>query len=132
MGNKEEYTDAKRIGEMFAADLIKYQKLGGNMANLTAYNVYSVINGNNEIDDLSKINDIVSKMESSDIKESNNLIDKYHNEIKNKLEPYIYNLLFRIIGTKKQNFDSLTKNQKIKFITEGYKYNISSENQKLN
>ena len=96
----EEYNDAKRIGEMFAADLIKYQKLGGNMANLTAYNVYSVINGNNEIDDLSKINDIVSKMESSDINESNNLIDKYHDEIKNKLEPYIYNLFFSSYDSK--------------------------------
>ena len=115
----EEYNDVKRLGELFANDLIQYQKLGGNMNNLTATNVYRVINGESEIDDLSKILDLDNELNSLD---DDSKFNEYNNDIKEKLESRIYNLLFVIIDTKRKTFDSLSKKQKIRFIKEGYKY----------
>lgn len=121
-------TEAERIGKMFAQDLLNYQKLGGNMNNLTANNVYNVLNGKSEVDDLSEIETIFGGFESLTNEEKDEKLNTLHKDIKEQLKVNIYNILFRILRTDKQNFDSLTRKQKYRFIREGYKHIITSRN----
>lgn len=114
--------DLKRLAESLAQDVIRYQELGGDMNNLTAGNVYRFLNGKPPIEDLSYSSKIEKELTEFNPDKVDTVMDAFNNEIKNKLRPSLYEFLFKLVDSIDIDFDMLNRNQKIKFIKEGYKF----------
>lgn len=119
--------NANDIALSFAKDILKYHELGGDMKNLTAKNVYSVLNNNKEVemDDLNYEDNLIS------------LLTKY-NDFDNDL--LIENLISKIWLKEKDrqiicerlgidyDMSTWTKEDKINFIKCANRYEIIRSN----
>lgn len=109
--------DLERIAMSLVEDIIKYQKMGGDMNNLTPRNVYNLINGIPPQDDLSKLNEIENEL----LNASSDELEIHHIQIKNLIDDKTYKLLYRIISCPNKEFNQLNNNEKINLLKEGYK-----------
>ena len=100
--------DLERIAMSLVEDIIKYQKMGGDMNNLTPRNVYNLINGIPPKDDLSKLNEIENEL----LNASSDELEIHHIQIKNLIDDNTYKLLYRIISCPNKEFNQLNNNEK--------------------
>lgn len=117
--------ETRRIAKMFALDIINYKKLGGNLNNLTASNVYNLIKGKECIDDFSELDKEIKELESLNDKDKDAKLILMHENLKNNLKKDVYFILFNILRTKEPDFNKLSIKKKTIFIKEGYKYMLT-------
>lgn len=117
--------ETKRIAQMFAEDIINYKKLGGNLNNLTASNVYNLIKGKECKDDFTELNNEIKELESLKDVDANAKLQMMHENLKTHLSKDIYFILFNILRSKEPDFNKLSIKKKTMFIKEGYKYMLT-------
>ncbi len=114
--------ELKKIGERLALDLIRYEELGGDMENLTAGNVYSLLNGKEPLDDLTYSCKIEKELINFTPEQFDLISNKLNLDVKEKLRPSLYEFLYRIVESDINDFNKLSTNKKIQFLKEGYKF----------
>ena len=109
----------QNIIDLFAEDILTYQRLGGNMNNITANNVYNLIDKNINNDN-EPFNEQVFK-DKLIIENDINHINELYLEAKNKLEKKLIYYVFRKMKSSTYEFESLSTKEKIIFLTNAYR-----------
>ena len=114
---------------LFAQDILNYQRLGGDMNNLTARNVYNLINYQEHVEkapfDEHAFED--NLINENDIEH----INKLYAEASSLLEPMFLKYIFKKMKSNTSNFDELTTKDKIIYLTHAYRL-ISYDNKTVN
>lgn len=109
----------QNIIDLFAEDILTYQRLGGNMNNITANNVYNLIDKNIKNDN-EPFNE--KEFKNNLIKENDiNHINELYLEAKKKLDNKLIYYIFRKMKLTKNEFESLSMKDKIIFLTNAYR-----------
>lgn len=104
---------------LFAQDILNYQRMGGDMNNLTAQNVYNLINNQEHVE---KPAFDEHAFEDNLIRENDlEHINKLYAEASSLLEPLFLKYIFKKMKTNTSNFDELTTRDKIIYLTHAYR-----------
>ena len=118
MENDELKAETNNLIFMFVQDIKNYQKLGGDINKLNAKNVYKLLN--NEKGDFEYFDEEAFKktlMERKNI----NYLNELYNDAKTKIETYVFLYVFRKMKIKEANFEKLSLNNKIIYLTHLYR-----------
>ncbi len=109
----------QNIIDLFAEDILRYQHLGGNMNNITANNVYNLIdkNINNDKEAFNAWEFKENLIRKNDVNHMNVLYEEAKEKLGNELIRYVYKKMKR----NSYDFNQLSIKDKIIFLTNAYR-----------